>query len=129
MWFYIITGIASIAFGIILFYKRFKLQQRIDSHSIATLRKSVYLGTDALKKIYALTYYVENPKEPFDLLVTPCKQNRPIGEQRIVYYESADPSKNFYFKKKLCGKLNISVFKPLIFVLLGGVMLIYPFLY
>jgi hypothetical protein len=91
----------------------------IDTESVAIVKDVIDLGRSDGRKVYAIKYDVQS-KEPFELLVTPCKKSQKPGKKRGVFYEKANPNKNNYFKTigQFDQRLVIPVFTITIGVLL-----------
>jgi hypothetical protein len=115
----IIASILAILLGSVLLYKVWKKHQLIDTESIAVVKEVISLGRSDGKKVYAIKYDVQ-AKEPFELLVTPCKKALKPGKKRGVFYEKANPNKNNYFKT--IGQFDKRLVVPVFTILIGVVL-------
>ena len=88
----------------LFFIKTFKKHRKIDTCSYAYVTKVVDLGYLNRRKVYAITYKVD-AKEPFDVIISPCKKPFEIGKKRLVYFEKGNMKKNHYFSR--FKKVNI----------------------
>ena len=82
----LILAIITLAFGIFLFLSVRKKHNKIDTESIAVVQNVQYLGRSGAKKLYAIKYLIQS-SSPFEITETPCKKERAIGSERIIYYE------------------------------------------
>lgn len=111
--------IAALGFLIsfILMKRLIPKHKRIDTESIAIVREVIDLGRVDGVKAYAVRYEIQSSK-PFELLETPVKKARAIGDTRVIYYEEASPKNNYYFKK--IGTLDPRFVIPC-FLILGSI--------
>lgn len=94
----LIVLIAGLAVGIFMFIKALKKHKRIDTESIAIVKEIQYLGRDDGNKVYGIKYSVMC-STPYEFWVTPTRRLVKVGKERVVFFESSDPKKNYFFKK------------------------------
>jgi hypothetical protein len=98
----LIMAIITLALGVFLFCSVLKKHNKVDTESVAVVQSVQYLGRSGAKKMYAIKYLIQS-SVPFELIETPCKKERPIGSERVIYYEKKGdgeegPVTNYYFK-------------------------------
>ena len=99
-------GIALIWGGMTAFFfiKTFKKHKKIDTCAYAYVKKVNDIGYLDRRKVYAITYQVD-AKEPFEVIISPCKKALEIGKKRLVYFEKGNMKNNHYFSR--FKKINI----------------------
>lgn len=121
----LIISCLSILLGVYVFIMRFKKSRRIDTESVAVVKEVRPLGRDDGRKVYAILYEVQS-HDPFDLLDTPCKKIYKPGKKRSIFYEKAEPQKNFYFKTLF--QFDRRLYIPILMILSGIMLMISTFI-
>ena len=114
-------GLVGAGCGLRVLLKTVKKSKLIDTESVAVFKSAQDIGREMGKRVYAIKYCVQS-SDSFELLVTPCKKVPKIGTQKVVYYERANPSSNYYFKS--VGKFDKRLLAPCALVLAGSILFI-----
>lgn len=109
----LLIAAAGFLVSFILMKKLIPKHKRIDTESIAIVREVIDLGRVDGVKAYAVRYEIQS-SNPFEILETPVKKARAIGDTRVIYYEEASPKNNYYFKK--IGTLDPRFIIPCFFI-------------
>jgi hypothetical protein len=112
----LIIGLACSILGVFLLIKIMRKHKKIDTESVAVVKEVIDLGRDGVSKEYAIKYDIQS-SQPFELIVTPCKKMLPVGAERSIFYEKADPTKNYYFKT--LGQSDNRFVMPIVMLSIG----------
>lgn len=116
----IITALAF-AFGIYALIKLLNKHKLIDTESIAVVTEVTDLGRSDGRKVFAIKYDVKC-STPFHIYETPCKKERRIGTERVIFFQKDDPKNNYYFKT--IGQFDKRLIMPCAVILCGVILTI-----
>ena len=117
----ILSTLALVIFSVLYLLKMKRVHDAIDSVADARVIEVINLGRGSDgKNQFAIKYQVLLDA-PFEILVTPTKVFRNMGDLVTIYYDSQDHS-NYYIPEK--WKLDDRIKKALIFVLIAVVCFI-----
>ncbi len=118
----IIGGVLGIVYGVYLTVIRFKKHKTIDTKSVAEVKEVRKLGLDEGRKTYAIFYKILTD-EPFEICRTPVRKREKLGSQKIIYFDSNNPKKNYYFQK--IKSFDHRLIFPIVITFCGIVVLTY----
>lgn len=118
----IIGGVLGIVYGVYLTIIRFKKHKTIDTKSVAEVKEVRKLGLDEGRKTYAIFYKILTD-EPFEICRTPVRKREKLGSQKIIYFDSNNPKKNYYFQK--IKSFDYRLIFPIVITFCGIVVLTY----
>jgi hypothetical protein len=117
----LIIALVCLAIGVLLLIKSIRKYKKIDTESIAVVQDVYDLGRGNSGKMYAIRYEICS-STPFEILETPINKLRQVGAQRTIFYEKANPEKNYYFKT--IGQFDSRMKTPIILIALSTILAI-----